>query len=568
MYILGINAFLHDSAASLIGPEGIIACAEEERFTRVKHTFAYPKNAVDYCLQEAKIDINKVTHVAFFWNPYYELFHKLPPFLKGLPFTLQLFKKQAAINPFSRRIISMIRFKPIMKQSHKIRPDWKPTFHLVNHHMAHAASSFYVSPFNEASILTADGYSEYGSTLLAYGKGNRMVKLKIVKFPNSLGQLYGAITEFLGYKICNCEGKVMALASFGKDRYHDLFDKIVQCDDDGGFEMNFKYIAYQKYGLIRLMSEKFENEVGLPRKKEAEITERDYDLAASMQSCLERNLFKILNQLYAKTRVSNLCLAGGVALNSVANGKILDNTPFKDIYIQPAANDAGTSIGSALYVKHFVLNQPRNIHMTHAYWGPSYSDKEYEAAFEKRGIQYRKEKNIEKTCAKFIAEGKIIGWFQGRMEFGPRALGNRSIFADPRDPKMKDRLNEKVKHREPYRPFAPAIKLESVQDYFETGDPEPFMLRVYRFKNEKAEKVPAVNHVDDTGRVQTVDRKTNARFWKLIDEFETLTGIPIILNTSFNIQGEPIVCTPDDAVNCYLGTDIDILILGNYIAEK
>jgi len=569
MYVLGFNAYLHDSAACLVKDGQLVAFAEEERFNRKKHTFDFPVNAIRFCLDYAGIGLQDVAHVGFFWNPYKEILYKWLPFIRFLPFSLSLFRKQAAINPFLRRIISMLAAKKTLFSLFDADTDGQaPRFHFVDHHLAHAASCYLASAFDEAAIFVADGYAEHDSTLMAYGRSGRIERLETVKFPVSLGQLYGAVTEYLGFRICNGEGKVMALASFGEPRFEALFDRIVRPTRNGQYDFDFSYLGYQRYGLLKTVSDKFIRLTAPIRRPDSKIQKVYQDVAASLQQCLEKHYFRMLNVLYERTGCPNLCLAGGMVLNSVANGKIRERTPFKNIFIQPAANDAGSSLGAALLLYHTLAPEPRRVPLKDAYGGPAFSNQQIEAAIRKFDLPYEHVDAVEKKTARLLADGKIVGWFQGRMEFGPRALGNRSILADPRDAKMKDILNEKVKHREPFRPFAPSIKEEFLSEYFESDDPAPYMLKVYKVRPEKRAIIPATVHVDGTGRVQTVSRKTNPRFYSLIDHFHRITGVPVVLNTSFNVRGEPIVCTPQDAINCFLKTHMDVLVMGDFVVTK
>jgi len=569
MYVLGFNAYLHDSAACIVKDGEVLAFAEEERFNRKKHTHEFPQGAVQFCLDFAGIDFSEVSHVGFFWNPYKEILYKWLPFFRFLPYSLSLFKRDAAINPLMRRIASMLGAKRHLNMLFDGRKsEALPQFHFVDHHISHAASCYLVSPFDEAAIFVADGYAEHDSTLMAHGRGGEIEKLETVKFPVSLGQLYGAVTEYLGFRICDGEGKVMALASFGEPRYEDLFDRIVLPTSNGQYKFDFSYLGYQHYGLLKTVSDKFISETAPIRKRESELPQVYMDVAASLQQCLEKHYFRMLNVLYERTKCPNLCLAGGMVLNSVANGKILEKTPFENVFIQPAANDAGSSLGSAMFLYHKFASNPQRVPLNHAYGGPSFTDEQVEAALKRSSLAYRRSTAVEIKTAKLIADGNIVGWFQGRMEFGPRALGNRSILADPRKAEMKDILNQRVKHRESFRPFAPSIKEEKLSEFFESNAPEPYMLKVYRIRPEKLGLIPAAAHVDGTGRVQSVSQDVNPRYYKLIDEFEKLTGVPVVVNTSFNVRGEPIVCTPQDAINCFANTHMDYLVMGDFIARK
>ena len=557
MYVLGINCYYHDSAACLIKDGKVIAAAEEERFTREKHTNKFPVHAIDYCLREAGISFSEISHIGFFWNPWIRL-------RKGMSILLRYFPKSITAFRDANTGFNMMRVKNEIKNNFRTS-NFK--FYYIEHHLAHAASCFFVSPFKEAAILSIDGTGESTTTLLAIGRENKIKVLKRIKFPHSIGLVYNAVTEFLGFKRDSDEWKVMGLAPYGKPAYYNEFKRLIKLKPDGSFKLDLSYFKFQ-YGGEPYYSKKFVKVFGQPRKEDDPIEKRHEDIAHSLQLVTEEAILHIVKYLQKATNQKKLCLAGGVALNSVANGRIITETKFRDIFVQPAANDAGTSLGSAFYIYNQILKNPRSYIMHDAYLGPEYSEREIEAELKKNNLDYIKSDNITKDAAKLLSEGKIVGWFQDRMEFGPRALGNRSILADPRKAEMKDIINAKVKYRESFRPFAPSVLEEYTSEYFEHDYPSPFMLLVYKIKKNKQKLIPAVTHADGTGRLQTVNKKINPLYWNLIDEFRKLTNIPVILNTSFNIKGEPIVCSPKDAINCFKNTGIDCLAIGPFLVKQ
>lgn len=560
IYILGFNAFQHDSAASIIKNGKIIACIAEERYNLIKHTGDFPINAIKFCLKEAGIGVEDLDHVAFYWKPFKGTFRRFLHILKFFPKSISLLSYRGGRWKKIKNVHK--EFKEKVAQGKRC----KYKFHFVEHHLAHAAGVFYLSEYKDAAILSIDGAGEITSTLLAAGSGTKISKIKEIYYPHSLGNLYSSITEYLGFKAHNGEGKIMGLAPYGKPVYEKEFADILRIKK-GNFKLNLKYFRHH-LGKEPRYSHKFVQLFGPPREKESELKEFHKDVAATLQKRLEDCAIELAKYLYEKTGMENLCISGGVALNSVMNSRILSETPFKNIFIFPAAADDGTSLGSALWVYHKVLNKERNVVFKHAYYGTYYSNEEIEKTVNNRNLKYEYHKDIEKETAKYLAEGKITGWFQGRMEFGPRALGNRSIVCDPRKDEMKDILNSRVKHRESFRPFAPSILEEYVGEYFITDYPSPFMLLVYGVKKEKQKVIPAITHVDGTGRVQTVSREASPKYYKLIEEFYKITDVPVILNTSFNIRGKPIIDNPDQAIDMFLKEDMDILVLNNYIIKK
>jgi len=574
MIILGINAYHGDASACIIRDGEMIAAAEEERFRRIKHWAGFPSEAIKYCLRAAKVAPKEIDHVGISRNPNAHLHKKILFVLARRPnFTL-----------IRDRLANAARVRDPKKtlcQALGVSPsELRAEFHNIEHHQAHMSSAFFVSPFEEAAVLSIDGFGDFVSTMSGEGKNNQLKVLDYVEFPHSLGFFYTTVTQYLGFLKFGDEYKVMVLAAYGEPAYLDEFRKIVRVKKDGQFELDLEYFRHHSEGVDmtwdegephigQAYSDRFVEKFGPPRQPGSEITKHHENMAASLQALLEEAYFSILNYLYARTKKKILCLAGGVAFNSVANGKIFDHTPFQEIYIQAAAGDAGTALGAAYYIYHQVLGHPRQFVMSHAYWGPQYSNGEIERVLKEYGLKAETfdESPLLARTAQALTDGKVVGWFQGRMEWGPRALGNRSILVDPRRAEMKAILNARIKRREPFRPFAPSILLEAVGDYFEKTYPDPFMIKVYPVKPGKRSVIPAVTHVDGTGRLQTVGRQENPLYWSLIKEFERLTEVPVVLNTSFN-ENEPIVCSPKEALECFLRTKMDVLVLGNYFLEK
>jgi carbamoyltransferase len=561
LYILGINCYAHDAAAGLLRDGEIVAIAEEERFVREKHSGTFPINAINYCLQEAGIGGNDLDLVGYYWDPYIGLGRRVLHFMRYFPASVDLVRSRV-----DRDFFAMIKVKNLIWNQLNI-DHGSTKFAYVEHHLAHAASTFYLSPFASAAILSIDAVGEWTSTWLGYGRGKEIVRLKEIGFPHSIGMLYGSITAYLGFKFASGEGKTMGLASYGKPTFIEEFRRIVKLKPEGEFELDLSYFDFHKRGFGHWVSQKFIDRLGPPRGTQGPIEPRFADIAASVQQITEEVGLHLGDYLHKKTGLDAVCLAGGVALNSVMNGRLLVEGPFRDIYVPPMAHDSGASIGAALYL-HVKNEGDRVARMPHAYWGPSFEEEEIRKVLTEAGIPFEKVDDAPKYAAEVVAKGKIIGWFQGRMEVGPRALGNRSILADPRCAEMKDRLNARVKHREGFRPFAPSILEECVSDYFEVNYPSPFMILVYGVRPEKEHEIAAVSHVDRTGRVQSVSKEHNPKYWRLIDEFRKITGVPVVLNTSFNVRGEPIVCTPKDALDCFLGTKIDYLFLGDLVLDK
>jgi len=572
-YILGINAYHGDASAALLKDGDLVAAVEEERFNRVKHSAGFPSQAIRYCLDRAGIAITDIDHIGISRVPSAHLINKITFVL----FNRLMFTQQGLDR--LRSVEKIRNLKTVLAESLGAREsDLTMEFHNVEHHMAHMASAFLVSPFEEAALLSVDGFGDFCSTMLGWGRGGTLEKIDSVLFPHSLGLFYTSITQYLGFLNYGDEGKVMSLASYGEPRYLDKMMEIVTPDRKGAFELNLDFFTHHSRGVEmswdegrpqigRVYSDKLSEVFGAPRQPHEEISQHHRDIAASLQKCLEIHLSTLLDSLHRRTGSTNLCLAGGVAYNSVANGTIRQATPFREIFIQPAAGDSGTALGVVFYIWNILLRNPRSYVMKDAFLGPDYTDAELERAIRSFGASYERCDDIDERAAELLAAGKIVGWFQGRMEFGPRALGNRSILADPRQLEIKDLLNLRIKHRESFRPYAPSILEEYVEMYFEDSYPSPFMLMVFKVRPEKRESIPATKHVDNTGRVQSVSKTVNPCFWNLIESFRRRTGIPLVLNTSFN-ENEPIVCSPQDALHCFVTTKMDALALGNFLIVK
>ena len=591
--ILGISAFYHDSAASILIDGKIIAAAQEERFTRKKHDPSYPFNAVEFALKFSKLTLKEIDYIVFYEKPFLKFERLLETYLAFAPKGFQSFAKSMPIwlrdKLFQKQMLmdELKRHDKTFNQREKLR--------FSEHHLSHAASAFYPSPFKDAIILTADGVGEWATTTVAIGKENSLEIKKEIHFPHSLGLLYSAFTYYTGFKVNSGEYKLMGLAPYGKPIYKDkIYNNLIEVKDDGSFHLNQKYFNYAT-GLT-MINKEFSNLFGrkerIPDKEKLE--QFHMDIAASIQEVTEEIMIKLVKSLRKEYKVSNLCLAGGVALNCVANGKILKENLFENIWIQPAAGDAGGSLGAALSLWHIELNNSREINkfdsMNGSFLGPEYTQNEIEDELKKLGANFEvleEDEIIDKTSKK-LNDGNAIGWFQGRMEFGPRALGGRSILGDPTSDKMQKILNLKVKYRESFRPFAPSVLREKVGEWFELDESSPYMLFVAKVKEDKILKmskeeeqlfgidklnikrseIPAVTHVDYTARIQTVHRETNKKYHDLINSFNQKKNCPILINTSFNVRGEPIVNTPSDAFNCFMGTDLDNLVIGRCFLEK
>lgn len=560
MNILGLSYMYHDSSACLVYKGEVVAAAAEERFNREKHSIDFPHHAIRFCLQQLHLSVNELDAIVFYEKPLQKFERILKTYLVTYPFSYQSFRQ---FLPF------WLKYKLFIPQIIRQELDYRGKIYFADHHYAHAASAFYPSPFERAAILTVDGTGEWTTLSCGMGEGDKIVLNKEIRFPHSLGLLYSAVTAHLGFKVNGGEGKVMALAAYGEPVYYDEFKKIIKMKEDGSFMLDMSYFSFH-YELV-MTSKKFTRTFGKPRIMGAPLIKRDYDLAATLQRVTENILITIARNLYSQTGQKRLCMAGGVALNCVVNHKILENTEFEDIFLQPAAGDDGGSLGSALYVYMTLSKQKKRWCMKDVYLGPSFSNEEIRNFLNERKVCYREfdnKKELHRFIAQELFNNKVIGYFHGRMEFGPRALGARSILANPSNPNMKVIVNKKVKHREPFRPFAPAVLFEFKDEYFELLTDSPFMLLAARVKEEKKHLIPAVIHVDGLSRIQTVKRENSPDFYELIEEFHKISGIPMVLNTSFNDKGEPIVCSPFDAYLCFINTQMDYLVLENFLISR
>jgi len=593
MYILGISCYYHDAAACLLQDGEVIVAAEEERFSRIKHDLSFPVNAIKFCLDYAKIKCNELNYVVFNEKPFLKFERIIKTILSTYPRSVGVFQ-EAIINWMADKLW----IKSLIEEGVGVSPD-KILF--CQHHISHAAGALFCSPFSEAAILTIDGVGEWTTTALGKGtadwadKGRNDIQLfEEIRFPHSLGLLYSTFTAFLGFEVNEGEYKVMGMSAFGEPKYVDKIYELIRVNQDGSFLLNMKYFAYH-YHTKRSFNKNFEKLFGKPRESksrfvtsktslydydnpptEEEMRTNQYyaDVAASIQKVTEDVLIRIANYLYCKTGLKKLCYAGGVALNCVANSRLLRETPFDDIFIQPSAGDGGAAMGAALYAYHCLLAKPRKFILKHAFWGQEYPREQIEYFLNKNNCNYQyieEEDKLLNLVVDALISGKIIGWFQGRFEWGPRALGNRSILADPRNGRMKDIVNIKIKFREPFRPFAPSVLFERAKELFELNsltNHYPLRFMLYTLPVKKKDLIPAVTHVDDSSRIQVVDKQTNPRYYRLIERFYQATGVPAVLNTSFNLKGEPIVNSPEDAFNTFLKSEMDMLILGNFILTK
>lgn len=591
MRVLGISAFYHDSAAALIDDGVIIAAAQEERFSRKKHDARFPVNALEYCLKQAGVGLGDIDQVVFYDKPFLKFERLVETYLAFAPRGFKSFRMSIPLWLREKLFLKDLLIKELKKADASKK--WNGKLLFSEHHLSHAASTFFPSPFDEAVVLTMDGVGEWATTSAAIGKGNTLKVFKEIHFPHSLGLLYSAFTYYTGFKVNSGEYKVMGLAPYGEPKYVEtIFKHLIDVKADGSFRLDLSYFDYCT-GLT-MTNAKFDGLFGgPPRKADEPLTQHHMDLAASLQAATEEVVLRLTRSLREETGIKNLCLAGGVALNCVANGKILRDGRFEHIYVQPAAGDAGGALGAALVGYHMQMAQPRHVDgdaMQGSYLGPSYAQADIEARLKACGAHFesKNDADLVSSCALDLSEGKALGWFQGRMEFGPRALGNRSIIGDPRSPTMQKTLNLKVKYRESFRPFAPSVLRERVSEWFELDGDSPYMLMVAdvvkarRLEMTSQEQqlfgidklnvprsdIPAVTHVDYSARIQTVDAKTNQRYHQLLQGFEKLTGCPVLVNTSFNVRGEPIVNTPEDAFRCFMGTELDVLAVGNCYLRK
>ncbi|HEX8514879.1 MAG TPA: carbamoyltransferase C-terminal domain-containing protein [Bacteroidia bacterium] len=574
MYILGLNAFHGDSSACILKDGKMLIAIEEERIRRIKHWAGFPIEAIKYCLKDSGISITEIDHITISRDPSANVLKKIKHTIKN-KVSFSAILDRYTNSKKVKSVKAMLSEELGIKES-----DIKAEIHNIEHHRSHLASAFFASPFEESAIVSIDGFGDFTSTMIATGKGNKIEVLDAVHFPHSVGIFYTSFTQYLGFPKYGDEYKVMGLAPYGKPLYVDKLKDVISLTDDGLFKLNLDYFKHHKNGvkmsweggepdIESIFSEYMVEKFGPARKKEDELTQYHKDLAASVQRMCEEIIFHILTHLQKRTGLKKLCVAGGVAQNSVANGKILQNTDFEELYIPSAGHDAGTSMGSALYLYNHVLKQKRAEPMFTASLGSHYSNEEIETFLKSRNVsfvRYSDEELYDKVTDCIINAG-VVGWFQGRAEFGPRALGHRSIIADPRRNDAKEILNLKIKRRESFRPFAPSILIEAVPEYFAKADGVPFMEKVYLIKEEMRSKIPAVTHVDGTGRLQSVDAKNEPRYYALISAFHKKTGVPILLNTSFN-ENEPIVNSPENALDCFLRTKMDMLVLENFIVSR
>ena len=594
MYILGISAFFHDSAACLIDDGKVVAAAQEERFSRIKHDASFPVDAIRFCLSHASITPGELSFVVFYEKPFLKFERLLETYLAFAPKGFSSFRKAMPLW-IKEKVFQKKNLITMMSDSIDQDVDWHSKLLFSSHHLSHAASAFFPSPFKEAAVLTMDGVGEWATTSIYTGRENSLSLTKELNFPHSLGLLYSAFTYYAGFKVNSGEYKLMGLAPYGNPIYYDtILDNIIHVSPDGSYQLDMKYFEFAT-GL-QMTSSKFHDLFGgLPRKPESLITQKEMDIAASIQKVIEFIVLKIARHIKEETNLDSLCLAGGVALNCVANGLIVKENIFENVWVQPASGDAGGALGAALAAWHIELNKKRNVNsaedaMRGSFLGPEYSDRDIETQLVDCGAKFEKRDHQEMIAdvAAEVAAGSAVGWMQGRMEFGPRALGGRSILADPRSEKMQKTLNLKVKFRESFRPFAPSVLVDEVANWFELEEASPYMLLVAQVKSDKLLKedndqdalvgfdrlksvrssVPAITHIDNSARIQTVKRSDNPAYFDLIKKFHELTGCPLLVNTSFNVRGEPIVCTPEDAFRCFMGNDLDLLVIGDFILYK
>ena len=562
-FILGISCYYHDSAACLVTDGRVVAAAEEERFNREKHFSGFPRLAVRYCLNAARINADQLDCVVFYEKPFLKFDRILETYVARWPFSFGSFRRAVPLWLKNRLNMRKHIADELVIDEEKVL--------FGEHHLSHAASAFLVSPFERAAILTMDGVGEWSTTTLGLGEGNSIEIAKEIRFPHSLGLLYSAITSYLGFRVNDAEWKVMGLAPYGEPRFVNRFRDILDIKEDGSFRLNMKYFAYQ-YSSFETINRRFESHFGQPkRKSDQKINRFHMDVAASGQKVVEDASVKIADSLHKHYGTDKLAIGGGVGLNSVANWRIIQETGFNDVFIQPAAGDSGGALGAALGYDVLTLKNPRRYVMSHPYLGPEYTDEEIQIVLDHYFASYhraRDENELVQETAKLLSQDQVVGWFQGRMEFGPRALGNRSILANPKNPKMKGIINAKVKFREKFRPFAPSVIREEASALFDIGIESPFMLLVPQVHTYTRQLLPAVTHVDGSARLHTVERSVNPLYYSLLQAFQKITGVPVLLNTSFNVRGEPIVMSPVDAYSCFMRTGIDALVIGRYLVTE
>jgi carbamoyltransferase len=560
MNILGISCYYHDAAAALLRDGDLVAGAHEERFTRKRHDPDFPERAIQYCLSEAGLKVHDLDYVVFYDKPLVKFERILATYLATFPRSLPSFAKAIPVWMKEKLWVPQ-RIRKQLKYGGEIL--------FAEHHQSHAASAFLPSPFEEAAVLTLDGVGEWATATQGIGRGNSLELIREIRFPHSLGLLYSAFTYYLGFKVNSAEYKVMGAAPYGKPIYYEtILKELVDLRQDGSFKLNMRYFAFD-YGLT-MTNQKFADLFGHPvREGESKMEQFHWDMAASVQKVTEEIVLRMARDLHQRTGLENLCMAGGVALNCVANGRVLRESPFKGLWVQPAAGDAGGALGAALFAHNLVLGKPRSFRMDHAFWGPQFSDDEIRAFLDARHLPYKtlsRQEMLRETARRLDEDQAVVGWLQGRMEWGPRSLGSRSILADARNRENWKRVNLKIKFRESFRPFAPAVLAEKCSEWFDLDRESPYMLLVCEVKQGR--DIPAVTHVDGSARVQTVTRAQQAEFYDLLCEFDRRTDCPVLINTSFNVRGEPIVCTPEDAYLCFMRTEMDVLVLGNQILDK
>jgi len=559
MRILGVSCWYHDAAAALLVDGEVVAAAAEERFSRRKHDYDFPASAIRWILEFAALEAPELDYVVFYEKPLVKFERILASYLSTVP------------RSYAAYITAMplwLRQKLWFERELRKQTGYRGKVLYCDHHGAHAASAFLVSPFDEAAVLTVDGVGEWATTGVGRGRGNQVTLEREIRFPHSLGLLYSAVTAHLGFVVNNDEYKVMGLASYGSPSYRDAMAKLIRLNDDGSFALDLSYFAYH-YGL-RMLNAKGEALLGPRRQREGEIEQRHCDIAASLQECLEEAVLNITRALRRETGLPRLCMSGGVALNCVANARVLMEVPFDDVFIHPAAGDDGGALGAAVWAWNQVLDRPERWQMRDAYLGPEFGDEEIRRALQAQGKPFEEigYGQVPRKAAELVYNNRIVGWFQGRMEWGPRALGSRSILANACNPEMKDILNAKVKHREDFRPFAPVMPAEDMKTYVDLPVESPYMLLIGDIHPDKRHLIPSVTHTDGTARPQSVHRETNPLYYQVLREFERLAAVPVVINTSFNVRGEPIVCTPLDAFRCFAGTGIDDLIIGPFWVRK
>ncbi len=559
--VLGINCYAHDSAAALVDGGRVIAAAEEERFTRRKHTGEFPLEAIRFCLKQGGLSIADIRHAAFSFDPFLQ-------FRKRLLHGLRFLDRRLILGRHASTVFFPFFLKQKLQASLGAGRKLNFKLHYVNHHRAHAASVFFTSPFEKAAILTVDGAGEWATTVQSVGEGTKIRSLAETNYPHSLGLFYGTLTQYLGFRPNYDEGKIMALASYARPDLKTEFQKMIRFVPPAGFKLNMDYFDFH-FGATRWYSKRMEDLLGPAREPGSPLEDRHRCIAATLQWMSEEILRRLVERLHETTRLQDLCLAGGVALNCSANGKLLDQGPFERIFVQPACGDAGTALGAALQVHHEILNHPRRQEaIADAFLGPEYAEEAIQAALDHPAVQVRQPEHFEEEVAEIIAAGRTVGWFQGRMEFGPRALGERSILADPRTAAMRDYLNREIKFREPFRPFGGSVTEEDAARFFHLSQSSPFMLFAVKMREAFHARIPAILHRDGTSRIQTVSRLRQPQFWALLKAFEKKTGFPILVNTSFNLKDEPLVCSPADAVKTFLRSRLDALAMADRLVER